>query len=294
MRFSARLAASKGPRLLIFEDAPHKTRVGYIKMVLPDFVGSSRGAYGQQTKPLDAQVTHEAFIALIRDESDPWDYDRESSWSALTEHLKNCEWPEFFDFVELVGQLLQKNDDEIPFGDTEHLNAYSKKVNAVFQEDGIGWTLNDKSELVRQIPGPMARRAEAARDALKDKFAPARVHYKKSTEYLYRFPIDEANSIKEIVSAVESVARSIVPKSTTLGDAIKSLRKDARFSAHLLDALEKLYVYSNATPQVRHGHPATGEPTLVEAELAHAVGVAYILYLIATDGALSVPLAATR
>jgi len=242
-------------------------------------VGTATRGYGQRTQPLDPNETHEKFIALIRDESDPWDYDRESSMGALTEHLKGCKWPEFYDFVELVGQLLKKTDDEAPFGQAEHFEEYSKKVNAIFQEDGIGWALNEKSDLVRQIPRPVAKRAEAARDALTDKFGPARVHYQKATDYLYRHPIDEANSIKEIVSAVESVARALEPKAITLGSAIKLLQRDPRFSSHLLDGLERLYVYSNATPQVRHGHPEFGQPSLMEAELAHAVGVAYILYL---------------
>lgn len=285
MRFSSRLAANKAPRALIFEDAPRKTRIGYLKSVLPEFVGTTTRAYGQRTQPLDPHETHEKFIALIRDESEPWDYDRESSMVALTDHLKSCEWPEFYDFVELLGQLLKKKDDEIPFGDTEYFGAYMKKVNALLHEDGIGWTLNDKSELVRQIPRPVAKRAEAARDALKDQFAPARVHYQKATDYLYRHPIDEANSVKEIVSAIESVARAVEPKATTLGAAIKLLQRDPRFSTYLLDGLEKLYVYSNATPQIRHGHPAVGQPSLAEAELAHAVGVAYILYIIAATRA---------
>jgi hypothetical protein len=287
MRFSSRLAANKAPRALIFEDAPRKTRIGYLKSVLPEFVGATTRGYGQRTHPLDPHETHEKFIALIRDESETWDYDRESSTAALTEHLKGCEWPEFYDFIELIGQLLKKQDDEIPFGDTEYFEAYAKKVNALLQEDGIGWHLNEKSELTRQIPRPVAKRAEAAREALKDKFAPARVHYQKATDYLYRHPIDEANSVKEIVSAVESVARAVEPKATTLGGAIKLLQRDPRFSKHLLDGLERLYVYSNATPQVRHGHAASGQPSLEEAELAHAVGVAYILYLISVSRAES-------
>lgn len=285
MRFSSRLAANKAPRALIFEDAPRKTRIGYLKSVLPEFVGEATRSYGQRAHPLDAQETHEKFIALIRDESETWDYDRDSSTAALTVHLKGCDWPEFYDFIELVGQLLKKQEDEIPFENTEYFDAYAKQVNALLQEDGIGWHLNDKSELTRQIPRPVAKRAEAVRETLKDKFAPARVHYQKATDYLYRHPIDEANSVKEIVSAVESVARAVEPKATTLGGAIKLLQRDPRFSKHLLDGLEKLYVYSNATPQVRHGHPAAGQPSLEEAELAHAVGVAYILYLISVSRA---------
>ncbi|MBA3772009.1 MAG: hypothetical protein H0X13_05845 [Ramlibacter sp.] len=283
MRFSSRLAASKGARAAILEDAPRPTRVGYIKGILGEFVGS-QGSYGKSGEPLDAQETHQAFIALIRDESDPWDYDNQSSWSALTSHLKDCEWPEFYDFVELVGSLLLKKDDDIPFSEPEYFKAYQTKVNALLQEDHIGWSLNEKSELYRQIPKPLSKRMQLAESELGDRFATARVHYQKAVAYLYQHPLDEANSIKEIVSALESVSRALVPKATTLGDAIKAMRKNSKYSAHLLDALERLYVYSNATPLVRHGHVQSGRPLLPEAELSLFIGVAYIRYLIEVGG----------
>ena len=279
MRFSARLVASKGVRALILDDAPRKTRIGYIKGILGEIVGTA-ARYSPRTAPLDTQETHQAFIALIRDEADPWDYDNSSEWTALTDHLKTCEWTEFYDFVELVGKLLQKKDDDHPFDETEYFKSYSTKVNALFQEDGIGWGLGDKSELTRKTPRLLGTRGASAVAALNDEFAPARIHYQKATTYLYQHPLDEANSIKEIVSAIESIARTIVPKAPTLGDAIKALRKDARFSSHMLDALEKVYVYANATPQIRHGHAKAGHPLLAEAELAHTLGIAYILYLI--------------
>lgn len=279
MRFSARLEASKGPRALVLEDAPRKTRIGYIRGILSEFVGSG-GRYSPRTEPLDTQETHQAFIALIRDEADPWDYDNNNEWTALTDHPKGCDWTEFYDFVELLGKLLQKKEDERPFDESGFFKSYSTKLNALFQEDGIGWSLGEKSELSRQTPRMLGTRAASAAAALKDEFEPARAHYQKATTYLYQHPIDEANSIKDIISAVESVARAIAPRAATLGDAIKVLRKDARFSSYMLDALEKLYVFGNATPQVRHGHTKPGKPQLAEAELAHTLGIAFILYLI--------------
>ena len=223
-------------------------------------------------------------MALIRDEADPWDYDHESAWGALTVHLKDCSWLNFYDFVELVGTLLIKKEDDDPFSETEFYKNYQAKVNALLQEDGIGWSLNDKSELRRQIPQTLAKRVKAAESDLADRYANARIHYQKSVTYLYQHPIDEANSIKEIVSALESVAKAIVPKASTLGEAIKAMRKDSKYSPHLLDALEKLYAYSNATPLVRHGHVQLGRPLLAEAELSLYIGVAYIRYLIEVDG----------
>ncbi len=60
------LQRAKGQRALITEDAPRKTRVGYVKGVLDHFVGT-KSRWDTTSKPLDAQEVHEAFIALIRD-----------------------------------------------------------------------------------------------------------------------------------------------------------------------------------------------------------------------------------
>jgi len=288
MRFSARLSAQKGNRALTYEDAPRPTRIGYIKGVLPTFVGSRHG-YRPIQQPLDTQDTHQAFIALIRDEADPWDYDSQSSWEGLCTHLKDCDWPEFYDFVELIGKLLIEKEDNIPFGVEYDFSSYQKKVNALFEEDAIGWSLTEKSELHRHVPPAMAKRLHVTRAALTDRFQNARVHYQKAESYLHQHPIDEANSIKEMISAIESVAKVIAPNASTLGDAIKLLRKDSRFSQHLLDGLEKLYVYSNATPMVRHGHVHVGEPNLQEAELMFFAGVSYIRYLIDVDNTAEPP-----
>lgn len=279
MRFSARLAASKGVKALVLEDAPRPTRIGFLRGVLAGYLGNGVAGYDRE-EPLDIQQTHQKFITLIREESEPWDYSEESTWAALTAHLKDCHWPEFYDFVELVGKLLQKRDDESPFSETEHFKGYQSKVNALLQEDGIGWSLDEKSELRRQVPRSLATRLDLVETGLTDGYANARVHYQKAVRYLYQHPIDEANSIKEIVSALESVAKVIVPKASTLGDAIKEMRKGGKYSSHLLDALERLYAYSNATPLVRHGHVNSGRPLLAEAELSLHVGVAYIRYLI--------------
>ncbi|NUZ09066.1 hypothetical protein [Piscinibacter koreensis] len=279
MRFSSRLAASKGASAVVLEDAPRATRIGYIKGILGEFVGT-QGSYRSRSEPLDAQETHEAFSALVRDEADPWDYDNQSAWAALVAHLKECAWPEFYDFVELVGVLLLKKDEDIPFTDPDYFKAYQTKVNALLQEDNIGWSLNKDAQLVRQTPKALSKRVELVGSSLGDRFETARVHYQKALKYLYQHPLDEANSVKEIVSAVESVARILHPKASTLGEAIKLMRKDAKYSTQLLEALEKLYAYSNSTPLVRHGHAKAGKPLLAEAELALFMEVSFIRYLI--------------
>ena len=280
MRFSARFEASKGKRPQVLEDAPRPTRIGFLKGVLGKFVGADGGYRSPRKQPLETGEVHASFIALIRDEADTWDYDNESQWAALNHHLKECAWGEFYDFIEHLGKLLITKDAEGPFDDPEHFKDYQTQVNALFQEDGIGWSLNDQAQLYRQVPKSLAKRIEATESLLTTRFDIARQHYQKAQSYLHQHPIDEANSIKEIVSAIESVARTVSPKASTLGDAVKLMRKDTRYAPNLIDALEKLYAYSNATPLVRHGHAKVGRPRLVEAELALFLGTAFIRYII--------------
>jgi len=61
MRFSARFAATKGAQLLVLEDAPRPTRVGYIKGILGDFVGGT-------IQPLSTYGVHQAFIAVLTED----------------------------------------------------------------------------------------------------------------------------------------------------------------------------------------------------------------------------------
>lgn len=282
MFFSSRLKASVSGAKVIFDDAPQSTRIAFVRLVLPEFLGENSRSYRASEKPLEAREVHDTFLAIIRSEESTWDVDQESVWEAIKHTVKNCEWPHFFDFVELVGDLLIKKDKSDPWVFDEYPNAYREKVNALFEEDLIGWRLNEKSVLTRQVPGVISQKAEAAQKLLKDKFEPAREHFRKSGAYLYQHPIDEANSIKEIISAVESVARTLAPKNS-LGDSLNTLKHDSRFSKQLLDGLGKLYDFSNQTPAVRHGHPRLGKPTKIEAELAYALGTSYILYLIEVE-----------
>jgi hypothetical protein len=279
MRFSARLAATQ-KRPPILEDAPRPLRVGYIKKILAKFLGETRSLRQSREQPLDIVETHQAFIALIREEADPWDFDNESSWGALTHHLKECAWTDFYDFVELIGSLLLDKDDEIPFDQTSYFKDYQSQTNALLAEDGIGWTLSERSQLVRAHPKVLADSLAGVEKRLGEKFENARLHYQKAAQYLHRHPIDEANSIKEIISAVESAARVIDPKASTLGDALKRLKRDPRFNPALLEPLEKLYAYSNGTAMIRHGHTEGKRPGVADAELALLMGVAYIRYLL--------------
>ena len=61
-----------------------------------------------------------------------------------------------------------------------------------------------------------------------------------------------SEAVRDSIDAVESVARCIAPKSSTLGGALKSLAKSGLLSNNQLKAgFEKLYAYTNEEG-VRH------------------------------------------
>lgn len=61
------------------------------------------------------------------------------------------------------------------------------------------------------------------------------------------------NSIKESVSAFESVSRVLYDKTSTLGDALAKMKKDGSVPPMLVTVMEKFYAYANAAPGLRHG-----------------------------------------
>ncbi|WP_390349312.1 AbiJ-NTD4 domain-containing protein [Variovorax boronicumulans] len=64
---------------------------------------------------------------------------------------------------------------------------------------------------------------------------------------------DYRNSIKESISAVESVCKAIVGNPAgTLGDAMKLLKKTQTVHPHFEQALIKLYAYTNDAGGIRH------------------------------------------
>src|SRR6266851_1581661 len=91
--------------------------------------------------------------------------------------------------------------------------------------------------------------------AMKGKYASAAIHIKTALTHLSdRKAPDYRNSIKEAISAVESICATITgdPKAT-LGDALKKLeRSKVRLHPALKIAFDKLYGYTSDAHGIRH------------------------------------------
>jgi hypothetical protein len=108
---------------------------------------------------------------------------------------------------------------------------------------------------VTRLTSPQEIKAIEAAQLLAGKYEPVATHISTALKHLSdRRSPDYRNSIKEAISAVESICRIITndPK-TTLGDALKKLEKSGvKLHPSLKIAFDKLYGYTSDQGGIRH------------------------------------------
>jgi hypothetical protein len=94
--------------------------------------------------------------------------------------------------------------------------------------------------------------------------------------------IDVASSVALSVAAVEAYLRGWFAERglnpATLGDAVKTLRKQSLCPAHIVTALEHFYIYRNRTENVGHGAPTFADITVEDALLCNEMAISFINY----------------
>lgn len=292
--FSKRYGYSpQGPTEPIIEDAPSWLRTKYIRLLHLFAYIDNDSRYRSEGRPLGYKYLNEIISELLRQEMSPDAWDSWGCADYMECLIKGADWNHFFDIVENVGKELQKCErrwKEIPYPSVPEVDdrienygfqKYSSDVNKLFSEESIGWRLDNNSELVLESPRELSQRIEEIGKTLKDEFEPARDHYGKADRYANARPLDPENSIKEVISAVESVGRILYPGANTLGDVVKDMKKENKFPQLLIIVIEKFYGYTCSEPAVRHGGPVSSRVLSDDAEFCLHVGAALIRYMIA-------------
>ena len=230
----------------ILEDAPSWLRVGYINQILGPFtfVDNDSRYENSSGSPVGIKALNEIICVHFRMEIDSSATDSWHCLDFLHGLVKDSEWYQFYDIVEIVGQEVKSVEKD--WRESRWAEAYAERiekygfqsyrriVNELFANDNVSWRLDDEGNLKRELPEALGRRIETIQTELTDEFEPASEHYRKAVRYANARHIDPENSIKEIVSAVESVGRVLYPKATTLGDVVKEMRKTNIVSVQLV------------------------------------------------------------
>jgi hypothetical protein len=202
-------------------------------------------------------------------------------WNLALSDIKNeffrIEWFRVYDFLEFAAAnaphkqttaLKAESDSIIP-----GLNAILEAENSAFRFVNGQISTITSTEEIQEIESAYTNSSP---------YAGVQVHLKTALGFLTdRQSPDYRNSIKESISAVESLAKQLVGvPSATLDGALKVLEKSHKLHPALKKAFSSLYGYTNDSDGIRHALMENSELTKADARFMLICCSAFINFAI--------------
>jgi hypothetical protein len=197
-----------------------------------------------------------------------------SGYEILREHFFKCPWNEVYDLLEYISKWLNKMD-------AVYCNSFNSMCNHFLEQEKSAYRfigteiseITDKQEIqtidnaIDNSPDAVRKHLETAIKFLSDRKTP-----------------DYRNSVKESISAVESLCRKIsgMPKAT-LGDALQKIKEKVEIHKAFEDGLNKIYGYTCDEKGIRHSllEEVEGRTSFSDAKFMLSSCAAFVNYLIA-------------
>lgn len=183
----------------------------------------------------------------------------------LRQYFFSCEWNEVYDFIEITLNHFKNPElSDLINTNLEHeLSAY-RFINNIFSD------ITDEQEILM------------LEETLRDRdFPSVNQHLRRALELLsdVKNP-DYRNSIKESISAVESLAKIMTsePKAT-LGEALAVIKRNSNIHPSIVEAFSKLYGYTSAEGGIRHAMMAVPNLSYSDAKFFLISCTSFIYYL---------------
>ena len=230
-RFSRRHGFSRqhdGP--LIHHDAPERLRVGTLSLV-HDELSKSPG------------WIRSVICGVRRVRPDPSNWSQYPNiWHEAQDLVHGAEWYEFYDFVEACAEADEQGGQ---------LDQFETAMNRLFEEEHIGWRLNDGVLEVHGDDTLEAVTGTTEEELEESGFQVAAQEFREARADLSRRPEpDLSGAVHHAMAALESVAREVSGDTKrTLGEIIK--KHPGLLPPPVDDAAAKLWGF--ASEQGRHG-----------------------------------------
>ncbi|SFH74784.1 hypothetical protein SAMN04515618_102314 [Collimonas sp. OK307] len=178
-----------------------------------------------------------------------------SAYTVIREKFFAAKWWQVYDFIEFIAKVADESwSEEL----VQVCNSFLEAENAAYRFVG-----NEIVEITNE------QEIAAIESALDKSTKSVRQHFERALELLSdRKQPDYRNSIKESISAVESLCQTIAgnPKGT-LGDCLKLLKSKAPIHPALEGAFAKLYGYTSDGGGIRHAlTDASEQPSFSDAK----------------------------
>lgn len=166
-------------------------------------------------------------------------HDNSDKLTFIRDYFFGCEWYEVYDFIEFVLSYYNRNTKLV------------KLLNNLLERELSGYRIIDN--LIVEITNE--QEVKLIKEALADDtYKGVTSHLKRALELLSdKTNPDYRNSIKESISAVESMSKIVTNnKKASLGDALKVLEKGGKLHQSLKRGFSNLYGYTSDEKGIRH------------------------------------------
>lgn len=163
----------------------------------------------------------------------------EKDYNRLREWFFKAEWYDVYELLEFIAEISEPEFQEI-------CNNYLKKEFSAYRfVSGNLVELNSKEEVIE-----IEKTLKSS-----DKFAPVQIHIKTALKLISdKKSPDYRNSIKESISAVESLCKIIInDESATLGAALTAIERKHNLPKSLKSGFSSIYGYTSDNGGIRHG-----------------------------------------
>lgn len=192
-------------------------------------------------------------------------------YEEIRNYFFNCEWYEVYDFIEFVVNNYQ--DDKVNQKVINACNFVLERELSAYRFVGDKITQITSKEEILEIEEALVKTEPLKGVHIHLKSALEKLSNKKSPDY--------RNSIKESISAVESICKLITGmKKATLGEALKKIEEKIGLHPALKSAFSSLYGYTSDEEGIRHALLDEANLGYEEAKFMLVSCSAFINYLI--------------
>jgi len=204
----------------------------------------------------------------------------DSALGEIRNHFFECEWFGVYDFIEFTAQSAP----------SEFVEEFVKFCNYVLERELSAYRIVNHQ--IVEISSK--EEVDSIEEAIKNtsKLEGVQSHISSAIAHLSdRKNPDYRNSIKESISAVESLAKTLTGnEKATLGSALKIFEEKANIHPALKKSLSELYGYTSDEDGIRHAILDEPNLTFVDAKFMLVACTAFINYLVGKASQLNIPL----
>lgn len=190
----------------------------------------------------------------------------------LKEYFMTCEWYEVYDFIEIT----LENYPNIPCKS----EFFSKSINNILEKHLSAYRLSNGNIL--EITSE--QEIQSIEQALENTtpYSGVQLHLNQALKLMSdRQNPDYRNSIKESISAVESICKTITGESSgSLGQVLKLLETQCGLHPALKSSLSSLYGYTSDADGIRHAMMEESNLTFMDAKFMLVSCTNFINYLV--------------